>query len=144
MKKPSSEVFEKFAVKFKAASKKAGLEQYLVPYFIASHPGSGLNEMIELALFLKKNGYRPLQINDFIPAPMEIATAAYHTGLDPYTLAPIHVPKGESERRMQRALLQYFKPENRLLVIKALKTAGRMDVLEILLGAKYEARGLRK
>lgn len=133
MKKPGISSFTGFAEKFKRESGKAGKEQYLVPYFISGHPGSGLREMTELALFLKKNGYRPLQVNDFIPAPMELATAVYYTGMDPFTMKPVHVPKGESERRMQRALLQYFKPENRQTVIKALKLAGRTDAIKILL-----------
>ena len=133
MKKPPVAAFTKFAELFLAGSKKAGKEQYLVPYFISAHPGSTLADMAELALFLKERGMRPQQINDFLPAPMELATSVYHTGLDPFTLAPVYVPKGEAERRMQRALLQYYKPENRPLVVKALKQINRMDLVKKLL-----------
>ena len=91
MKKPKSESFERFAERFMAASRRAGKEQYLVPYFIASHPGSGLEQMVELAVYLKRRGYRPRQVQDFIPAPMDIATCMYHTGLDPETMEPVTV-----------------------------------------------------
>ncbi|MFA5161621.1 MAG: YgiQ family radical SAM protein [Elusimicrobiales bacterium] len=133
MRKPPSEVFCAFAEEFFRASQKAGLEQYIVPYFISAFPGSDLNDMVELALFLKKNGLRPRQVNDFIPAPMEWASAMYHTGLDPATGKPVHVATTETERKLQRALLQYFKPENRPLVLAALKKARRMDAAKFLL-----------
>jgi len=132
MFKPAAEVWLEFEKLFKKASLSKGKEQYLVPYFISSFPGSDLKAMTELALFLKKHNYRPRQINDFIPAPMEYATAAYYTGLDPASGKKIHVAKGETERRLQRALLQYFKPENRALVMRALKMAGRSDAARIL------------
>ncbi|MEC7725660.1 MAG: YgiQ family radical SAM protein, partial [Planctomycetota bacterium] len=89
MKKPATSTFDEFAEKFHDASKRAGKEQYLIPYFIASHPGSGPEEMIELAVFLKQRGYKPRQVQDFIPAPMDIATCMYHTGLDPTTMQPV-------------------------------------------------------
>jgi uncharacterized radical SAM protein YgiQ len=133
MKKPSVEVFKEFSEKFLAESKKAGREQYLVPYFISAHPGSTLADMAELAVFLKERGIRPRQINDFLPAPMELATSIYYTGLDPFTLEPVYVPKKETERRMQRALLQYYKPENKPLVIKALRGINRPDLIRKLL-----------
>jgi uncharacterized radical SAM protein YgiQ len=112
MKKPPQHTFEAFADQFRESSAKCGKEQYLVPYFIASHPGSGVQEMIELALHLKKNGYRPRQVQDFIPAPMDVATCMYYTGLDPYTMKPVPVARKVKARQVQRALLQYFKPEN--------------------------------
>ena len=129
MKKPGVDGFDRFAQGFKEASKAAGKEQYLVPYFIASHPGSGLDEMIELALYLKSNGYRPRQVQDFIPAPMDIATCMYHTGLDPETLEPVHSARTQNDRNLQRALLQYWKPENHALVKRALEQAGRLDLI---------------
>jgi uncharacterized radical SAM protein YgiQ len=132
MKKPSVEVFKEFARKFLDESKKAGKEQYLVLYFISAHPGSTLEDMAELAVFLKERNIRPQQINDFLPAPMELATSIYFTGLDPFTLEPVYVPKKETERRMQRALLQYYKPENRPLVTKALREINRPDLLKKL------------
>ena len=112
-----------------AASKRAGKEQYLVPYFIASHPGSGVEEMIELAIFLKERGYRPRQVQDFIPAPFDVATAMYHTGIDPFTKKPVCVAKSMRERRQQRALMQFFKPENYREVRRALLEAGRGDLI---------------
>ncbi len=129
MKKPGAESFEHFARGFARASARAGLEQYLVPYFMAGHPGSGLEEMLELALYLKSHGYRPRQVQDFIPAPMDIATCMYHTGLDPHTMAPVQVAKKPSERALQRALLQYFEPANHSLVKRALERLGRRDLI---------------
>jgi len=129
MKKPGGDSFDRFAEGFQAASKRAGKEQYLVPYFIASHPGSGLDEMIELALYLKKNGYRPRQVQDFIPAPMDIATCMYHTGLDPETLEPVTCARSAEDRGLQRALLQYWQPGNHAMVKRALERAGRSDLI---------------
>ena len=129
MKKPPQSTFEEFTERFRAASKRAGKDQFLVPYFIASHPGSGLEEMIELALFLKKSGHRPRQVQDFIPAPMDIATCIFHTGIDPETMKPVFVATRPSERALQRALLQFFLPENYYDVKKALKLAGREDLI---------------
>jgi radical SAM superfamily enzyme YgiQ (UPF0313 family) len=129
MKKPPQKDFELFAEAFAAANERAGKEQYLVPYFIASHPGSDLDDMIELAVFLKRNGYRPRQVQDFIPSPMDLATAMYHTGLDPHTLEPVPVAKNLRDRRMQRALMQFFKPENWFEVRRALELAGRDDLI---------------
>jgi uncharacterized radical SAM protein YgiQ len=129
MKKPATSTFDEFAEKFLAASARAGKEQYLVPYFIASHPGSGVHEMIELAVFLKQRGYRPRQVQDFIPAPMDIATCMYWTGLDPMTMQPVETVKKLKDREVQRALMQYFKPENWFVVRKALLEAGRKDLI---------------
>ncbi|MFO0689864.1 MAG: YgiQ family radical SAM protein [Myxococcota bacterium] len=129
MKKPERGSFEIFAERFAAASKRAGKEQYLVPYFIASHPGSGVDEMIELALYLKRHGYRPRQVQDFIPAPMDIATCMYWTGLDPFTLEPVESARRLTDRQVQRALLQFFAPENWQTVRDALVRAGRTDLI---------------
>ncbi|MGE3172053.1 MAG: YgiQ family radical SAM protein [Planctomycetota bacterium] len=129
MKKPATHTFDEFAEKFAAASKRAGKEQYLIPYFIASHPGSGVHEMIELAVFLKQRGYRPRQVQDFIPAPMDIATCMYWTGLDPMTMQPVETVKKLKDRQVQRALMQFFKPENWFTVRKALLDAGRKDLI---------------
>jgi len=129
MKKPSHESFETFAEKFADASERAGKEQYLVPYFIASHPGSGPDEMIELAVFLKQRGYRPRQVQDFIPAPMDVATCIFHTGLDPVTMKPVTIVRRMRDRKTQRALMQFFKPENWFEVHAALVAAGRRDLI---------------
>jgi uncharacterized radical SAM protein YgiQ len=130
MKKPSIDNFGGFADAFKEASKKAGKpKQYLVPYFIASHPGSDIHAMIELALYLKRNGYRPDQVQDFIPAPFDVATCMYYTGIDPFTKQAVYVAKGLKNRKMQRALMQFFKPENYFEVRQALLDAGRQDLI---------------
>jgi uncharacterized radical SAM protein YgiQ len=130
MKKPDIDNFGVFARKFKKASQKAGKpKQYLVPYFISSHPGSDLNAMIDLAVFLKRNGYRPDQVQDFIPAPFDIATCMYYTGIDPFTKKEVHIARNLNDRKLQRALLQFFKPENYFEVRKALEEAGRTDLI---------------
>jgi uncharacterized radical SAM protein YgiQ len=129
MKKPAQHTFEAFAEAFDRASARAGKEQYLVPYFIASHPGSTAKEMIELAEFLKSSGYRPRQVQDFIPAPMDVATCMYHTGIDPMSMQPVPVVKRLRERITQRALMQFFVPENWFTVRRALLDAGRADLI---------------
>ena len=129
MKKPSHREFETFAGKFRRASERAGKEQYLVPYFIASHPGSRVEDMTELAVFLKRHGYRPRQVQDFIPAPMDIATCIYHTGIDPLTMAPVDTVKKLRDRQTQRALMQFFEPHNWFVVHRALVEAGRRDLI---------------
>jgi uncharacterized radical SAM protein YgiQ len=129
MKKPANDDFVGFGREFTKASKAAGKKQYLVPYFIASHPGSGLDAMIELALFLKRNHYRPDQVQDFIPSPFDIAACMYHTGLDPHTKKPVYVAKHLRDRKLQRALLQFFKPENYFEVRRALEQASRQDLI---------------
>ncbi|NBW97324.1 MAG: YgiQ family radical SAM protein [Planctomycetia bacterium] len=129
MKKPSADDYVEFDKAFTAASRRVGKKQYTVPYFIASHPGSGVEEMIDLALFLKRNSYKPDQVQDFIPSPFDIAACMYYTGLDPMTKEPVKVTKGLKDRRMQRALLQFFKPENYFEVRRALEQAGRHDLV---------------
>ncbi len=129
MKKPRHHTFEEFAEKFDEGSRAAGKPQQLVPYFISSHPGSDLAAMIDLAVFLKRHGYRPDQVQDFIPAPHDLATAMYWTGRDPETGKEMPVAKGMRDRRLQRALLQFFKPENWFEVREALLKAGRRDLI---------------
>ncbi len=146
MKKPAIEDFGAFAGQFAAVSERAGKEQYLVPYFIASHPGSDPKAMIDLAVYLKRGGYRPDQVQDFIPAPMDIAAAMYYTGLDPFTKKPVAVAKHMRDRKLQRALMQFFKPENYFLVRQALIQAGRRDLIgdgcDCLIPAKPPAAAL--
>ena len=130
MKKPELDThWDEFVEGFHKASKKAGKTQQLMPYFISSHPGSDLNAMITLAQFLKQAGYRPDQVQDFIPGPMDVATAMYYTGLNPLTGKPVPVAKGMRDRKLQRALMQFFKPENYFQVREALKKAGRSDLI---------------
>ncbi|NUQ61879.1 MAG: YgiQ family radical SAM protein [Pirellulales bacterium] len=129
MKKPSIDDFEQFAEKFSQASCRAGKKQYLVPYFIAGHPGSDLDAMIHVACYLKQTGHRPEQVQDFIPCPFDIATCMYYTGIDPMTGKKVYVARGAHERRLQRALLQFFLPENYYLVREALEKARRTDLI---------------
>ncbi len=129
MGKPHIEVYNKFAKRFYDITKGINKKQYLVPYLMSSHPGSRLQDAIELTLFLKKNGMHPEQVQDFYPTPGTISTCMYYTELDPTTLEKIYVPKTQKEKAEQRALLQYFKPENKHLVISALKKANRYDLI---------------
>ena len=129
MGKPSRSVYDKFSEKFYNINKKIGKEQYLVPYLMSSHPGSTLNEAIELALYIKEHNLHPEQVQDFYPTPFTISTSMFYTGLDPFTLKEVYVPKDYEEKKMQRALLQFSKKENYNLVVKALKKAGREDLI---------------
>ena len=129
MKKPGIDEFARFSDKFREQSKKAGKKQYIVPYFISSHPGSNISSMIELAVFLKRNGYKPDQVQDFIPAPLDVATCMYYTEMDPFTKKPVFIAKKLKDRNAQRALMQFFKPENYFEVAKALKAEGRQDLI---------------
>lgn len=138
MRKSTHATYEKFSKEYSDMNKKLGMKQYLVPYYIVAHPGSGLNEAIETALYLKKTGFVPDQIQDFYPTPGSLSTCQYYTELDPYSKNPdgtfkkIYVAKGARERRLQRAIIQFKKPENRMLVKEALEKAGRKDLLNIL------------
>ena len=129
MGKPNIEVYNKFEKRFYEITKSVGKEQYLVPYLMSSHPGSTVNDAIELALFLKRNKMRPEQVQDFYPTPGTVSTCMFYTGLDPNTLKKVYVPKTAKEKAEQRALLQYFKPENRAVVLAALKKANRFDLI---------------
>lgn len=129
MGKPHIETYKKFQQKFYSITKGMNKEQYLVPYLMSSHPGSTLNEAIELAVFLKENNINPEQVQDFYPTPGTISTCMFYTGLDPYTMKKVYVPKTPEEKAMQRALLQYFRPQNKPVVIKALIKAGRKDLI---------------
>ncbi len=129
MGKPSIETYLKFVKKFYQKTQKIGKEQYLVPYLMSSHPGSTLQEAVELALFLKREQIRPEQVQDFYPTPGTVSTCMYYTGLDPMTMDSVFVPITAEEKAMQRALLQYFNPKNHDLVRRALKKAKRFDLI---------------
>ena len=133
MRKPSKKVFLEFDKKYKAANRKLGKKQYLIPYLISSHPGSTLKDAVELAVFLKKYGFVPDQVQDFYPTPGTLSTCMYYTELDPLTMNPVYVAKNMEEKRMQRALIHYNKKENRDLVMKALKLTGKVDLAKYLL-----------
>ena len=128
MGKPPSEVFERFRAAFDDANQRLGKDQYLVPYLISGHPGSTLQDAIELAQYIKRNRVIPEQVQDFYPTPGTVSTTMYHTGLDPLTMKPVHVPDRE-EKAMQRALLQFSTPRSRPLVEKALHLCGRQDLI---------------
>ncbi len=129
MGKPHIEAYLEFSKRYFKYTKKEGKEQYLVPYLMSSHPGSTLKEAVELALFLKKIGIRPEQVQDFYPTPGTVSTCMFYTGLDPYTMKEVYVAKDPHEKAMQRALLQYFNPKNADLVREALRKAGRHDLI---------------
>lgn len=142
MRKPAKEVFIAFADKYRRINQQLGLKQYLIPYLISSHPGSTLDDAVELALFLKEYGFVPDQVQDFYPTPATLATCMYYTEMDPFTMEPVYIAKDLEEKKMQRALIHYHKPENRGIVMKALKKAGREDLVGVLLGGrgrKYES-----
>ena len=132
MRKPPIEVFEKFADRYKRINERIGKKQYLIPYLISSHPGSTLEDAIELALYLKKNRFVPDQVQDFYPTPGTLSTCMYYTGLDPLNGEEVYVAKDIKEKSLQRALLQFNKPENRKLVMEALTLAGRKDLINVL------------
>jgi len=129
MKKPGIETYERFAQAFCQASEKAGKEQYLVPYFITGHPGSTLNDTIDLALYLKRNNMRPRQVQDFIPTPMAVATTMFYTGVDPLTNEPVYTARDLREKRMMKALVFYWDPQHWPLAREALIEAGRRDLI---------------
>ena len=143
MRKPGKDVFLNFVDKYTEANERLGLRQYLIPYLISSHPGSTLEDAVELALFLKDYGFVPDQVQDFYPTPGTMATCMYYTGIDPMTMKPVYVAKDMEEKKMQRALIHYNKPENRGTVIKALKKAGREDLINVLLKDTRRKRSAR-
>ena len=148
MKKPDINTFLQFKRYFDDFSKKCGKEQYIVPYFISSHPGSNLTDMIDLALFLKKEGFKPQQVQDFIPTPMTLSAAMYYTGYDPIDFTPppasphrwgrnkvgggfreVYCAKIIKEKRQQKAIMRFSAPDNYYLVKEALTKAGRKDLI---------------
>ena len=129
MGKPGKEVYLKFMRAYAKKNKELGLPQYLVPYFISSHPGCTLNNAIELAEFLRDIKHQPEQVQDFIPTPGSAATAMYYSGVDPATGESVFVARHPHDKAMQRALMQYRAPRNRQLVLEALQKAGRMDLV---------------
>lgn len=129
MGKPGKDVYLKFMRLFTQKNKELGLPQFLVPYFISSHPGCTLNNAIELAEFLRDIKHQPEQVQDFIPTPGSAATAMYYSGVDPESGQSVFVARNPHDKAMQRALMQYRAPRNRKLVLEALQKAGRMDLV---------------
>ncbi len=129
MGKPQIGAYMKFKSRYYELTKSVGKKQYLVPYLMSSHPGSTLKDAVELALFLKREGLHPEQVQDFYPTPGTISTCMFYTGIDPLTGKEIYVPRTSEEKAQQRALLQYFKPENKQFVLAALRKCGRTDLI---------------
>ena len=136
MHKPDISVFDAFASEYKAINKRLGKRQYMVPYFISSHPGSTLDDAVDLAVYMKKTGFVPDQVQDFYPTPGTLATCIYYTERDPFTGRPVYVAKDPKEKRMQRALLHFHKKQNEKLVREALAITGREELARELLGGK--------
>ena len=129
MGKPSRAVYDAFCRRFDKINKEHGLNQFVVPYLISSHPGSTMKEAVELACAVRDMGYMPEQVQDFYPTPSTMSTCMYYTGVDPRTMKPVYVARDPHEKAMQRALIQYRKPENYKLVREALIAAGRRDLI---------------
>ena len=129
MGKPRNAVYNRFVEKYFALNKQYGMNQFLVPYLMSSHPGSTLKEAIELAEYIREMGYNPEQVQDFYPTPSTLSTVMYYTGLDPRTMERVYVPRDPHEKAMQRALIQYRNPKNYYLVREALMTAHREDLI---------------
>ena len=128
MNKPDGAVFDRFRERFEALQQGKRKRQYLLPYFMSGHPGCTIADMVELACYIQKHQHYTEQVQDFTPTPMSVATCMYYTGLNPFTMEPIHVPKGR-EKKIQRALMHYRDPRNRTLVIEGIKSAGRLDLI---------------
>ncbi|MDD2972967.1 MAG: YgiQ family radical SAM protein [Lachnospiraceae bacterium] len=129
MGKPENAVYQKFTEKYEDLNRKAGKRQFLVPYLMSSHPGSTMKEAIELAEYLRDLGYMPEQVQDFYPTPSTVSTVMYYTGIDPRDMKSVYVPRNPHEKAMQRALIQYRNPKNYDLVMEALKSEGREDLI---------------
>jgi len=137
MKKPGIASFERFREDFQRYSREAGKEQYLVPYFLSSHPGCTLDDAVELMDYLRRNGWRPQQVQDFVPTPMTLASDMFWSGLHPMTLRPVHVARDLKEKRMQKALIRWADPQSAPLVEEALRRVGRLAP-----GQRFQTRGV--
>jgi uncharacterized radical SAM protein YgiQ len=140
MNKPGREIFDQFRTEFANQQRDRQKKQYILPYFMSGHPGCTIPDMVHLAEYIRDNQLYTEQVQDFTPTPMSFSTCMYYTGLNPFTMEPVHVPKGQ-EKRIQRALLQYRDPRNRRLVIEGLVAAGRKDLIgsgtQCLVGGDY-------
>jgi uncharacterized radical SAM protein YgiQ len=136
MRKPSFKHFHDFKRKYDKINKKHGLNQPLIPYFISSHPGSEVEDMANLAAETKDMGFKLEQVQDFTPTPMTVATIIYYTGLHPYTLKPIYTAKSKKEKKNQHLFFFWYKKENHNIIRDKLKSLGREDLIEKLIGDK--------
>ncbi len=140
MRKPGAEVFTQFLEKFRQHNRRLGLRQAVVPYLISNHPGCSLEDMIEVALYLKQHQLKVEQVQDFTPTPGSLSTCIYHTGKDPFTGREVHVPRTTKERRLQKALLLYHLPESRSDIMEALKICQQENVAKILFGSPKNSK----
>ncbi len=129
MGKPPHSVYQQFVEKYKKINEQEGMKQYVVPYLMSSHPGCTMQEAVRLAEYLRDINHEPEQVQDFYPTPSTLSTVMYDTGLDPRTMEPVYIPKNPHEKAMQRALMQYRRPQNYFLVREALQKAGRTDLI---------------
>lgn len=129
MRKPDKKTFENFVYQYNKTNRQLNKKQYLIPYMISSHPGSTLEDAIELAEYLKDTGFVPDQVQDFYPTPGTLATTMYYTEMNPFTMEEVFVAKKMQDKKMQRALMHFHKKENKAMVIKALTVAGRKDLI---------------
>ncbi len=147
MGKPHIDVYEKFMAKYRSLNDRYDKDQYIVPYLMSSHPGSTLQDAVALAEYLNKMGRQPEQVQDFYPTPGTVSTCMYYTGIDPMTMERVYVARDYKEKNMQRALLQWKRPDLRKTVIEALKAAGREDLIgfgpECLVKPYPEGRGAK-
>jgi uncharacterized radical SAM protein YgiQ len=128
MNKPPQEVFDRFRTRFSLLQQGKPKKQYLLPYFMSGHPGCTVEDMIQLAEYIRDNNLYTEQVQDFTPTPMSVSTCMYYTGLNPFTMEPMHIAKGR-EKQVQRALLQYREPRNYRMVVEGLEAAGRRDLV---------------
>jgi radical SAM superfamily enzyme YgiQ (UPF0313 family) len=129
MKKPGKEVFERFVTKFDETNRKVGKDQYLVTFLMSGHPGCTLDDMIDIAEYIKETGRYTKQVQDFTPTPMTVSTCMFHTGIDPFTGKKVYVAKSQRDKHIQRAMLHYREPRNYNLVYEGLKNANKLDLV---------------
>ncbi len=144
MRKVQRNITTEFIDAYRQKNKELGMKQFLVPYFMSSHPGSTITEAIDLAEFIRDSGLRPEQVQDFTPTPGSVSSCMYYTGIDPFTGEEVYVPKSFEERKIQRALLQYWMPDNTEIVRKALINAGREDLIGTDKKCLIQERHLRR
>lgn len=140
MHKPDISVFDRFSRQYADMNRKLGKKQYMLPYFISSHPGATLDDAVDLALYMHETGFVPDQVQDFYPTPGTLSTTMYYTGMDPLTGKKIHVARSREEKKMQRALLHFNRKENRKTVREALRVTGREELADVLTGGRKHER----
>ena len=129
MGKPSAQIYKQFLERYDSIERRHNKKQYVLPYLMSSHPGSTLKDAIQLAEYINQLGYMPEQVQDFYPTPSTISTCMYYTGMDPFTRKKVFVAQSPHDKALQRALIQFKKPENHKLVMEALRLENRMDLV---------------